>query len=81
MMQRGIRRREVLEAIEKGVVIEQYDNDTPFPSMLTAYIETPKPLHIVLAHDDVKQEAYIITAYIPDERYFKSDLITRKNDE
>jgi len=78
MMERDISRQEVLKAIESGIIIESYSDDYPFPSVLIAYIVDGKPLHAVVAYDDIKSETYVITAYIPDEKHFENDLITRK---
>jgi hypothetical protein len=81
MMQRSILRSEVQKAILEGKIIEKYNDDFPFPSVLIAYIKTSKPLHIVLSYDDVNNICYIITAYIPNTNHFEDDLITRKKDE
>ena len=81
MLERNISRSEVKEALLKGIVIEDYLNDTPFPSVLVAYINDVKPLHIVVAYDEASMQSYIITAYIPDEKHFETDLMTRKKDE
>jgi len=45
---------------------------------LIAHIADEKSIHTVVAYDDIKSEIYIITAYVPDEKHFEKDLITRK---
>ncbi len=77
MMERNITRKEVKTAILKGSVIEVYSDDRPYPSILIAWIED-KPLHVVVSYDEVEDMCYIITAYVPDEKYFEKDLITRR---
>ena len=77
MMERDITRKEVKTAILKGSVIEVYSDDRPYPSILIAWIDD-KPLHVVVSYDEVEDICYIITAYIPDEKYFEKDLITRR---
>ena len=57
---------------------EDYSDDYPFPSMLVADINKTKPLHVVVSYDESSSQSYIITAYIPDIKYFEKDLITRK---
>jgi hypothetical protein len=81
MFERDISRSEVREALINGIVIEDYSNDMPFPSILVAYIKKEKPLHVVVAYDKQNLISYIITAYVPDEQHFENDLITRKKDE
>lgn len=78
MMERDITRQEVKTAILEGSVIEVYSKDRPYPSILIAWIDD-KPLHAVVSYDDVKDMCYIITAYIPNEKYFEKDLITRRS--
>ena len=81
MLERGISRQEVKDAILNGVVIEEYFDDYPFPSVLVAYIVKTKPLHIVLAYDEKSLTSYVITAYVPDDKHFEDDLMTRREDE
>jgi len=75
MLERNITRNEVKHAILNGSIIE---DDYPFPSMLIANINSTKPLHVVVSYDESSLKSYIITAYIPDIKYFEKDLITRK---
>ncbi len=63
--------------ILKGRAIEVYSGDRPYPSILIAWIDD-KPLHVVVSYDDVEDMCYIITAYVPNEKYFEKDLITRR---
>ena len=81
MFERGISRQEVKEAVLNGIVIEDYLNDYPFPSILVADVLKSKPLHVVVSYDAENLKCYIITAYEPDTKHFKDDLITRKEDE
>lgn len=46
LIQRGITRAEVIQAIIAGEIIEQYPNDYPFPSCLI-FAKGKRPLHIV----------------------------------
>ena len=77
MMERDITRQEVKTAILKGSVIEVYSADRPYPSILMAWIDD-KPMHVVVSYDEVENLCYIITAYVPNEKYFEKDLITRR---
>jgi len=77
MLERGISREEVKEAILYGEIIEEYPNDYPLPSCLIFYKDI-KPLHIVLSYDETNHATYIITAYQPDLNHFETDLKTRR---
>ncbi len=81
IFEREITRDEVKQAILNGKIIEDYSDDYPFPSVLIAYIDKSKQLHVLVAYDEITQICYIITAYTPDERHFEVDLITRRKDE
>ena len=58
----------VLEATQRGEVIEEYPKDFPFPSCLVyGRIEIGLDIHCVWAYDDAKKLAILITTYKPDE--------------
>lgn len=77
MMERGISRCEVLEAVRDGAMIESYSEDRPFASALL-HASGPPPLHVVAALDLTSETCFIITAYRPDEIHFEPDLKTRR---
>lgn len=77
MLVRGISREAVKTAVESGEIIENYPNDTPFPSvLLLGWVQT-QPIHVVLSYDDVSGYAFVITAYEPDDLHFAPDRKTR----
>jgi hypothetical protein len=78
MMERGISRDEVKQALLDGELIEEYPNDNPFPSGLILGFINEIPLHVVLGIDKETNYCYIITAYWPDLEYFESDYKTRR---
>ena len=51
MFERGISTDDVRRVIQAGKVIEDYPNDTPFPSCLVLGYARNKPLHVVIATD------------------------------
>jgi hypothetical protein len=58
---------EVYEAICTSEVVEEYPDDTPYPSaLLLGMTRTNRPLHIVCAYDAEGKQAIIITVYHPD---------------
>ena len=78
MLERGISRREVTDALLTGEVIEDYPSDHPYPSFLVYGNPGGKPLHVVVAYDQEHEMLYIITAYCPDTLHFLDDYRTRR---
>jgi hypothetical protein len=64
--------------IADGEVIEQYDNDKPFPSKLIFAMVNERPLHLVLGYDNDSGTCFMITAYEPNLFKFEIDFKTRK---
>ena len=77
MLQRGISRNRVKQAILEGLIVEIYPDDHPIPSLLLATLQ-PEALHVVLAYDNASALCHVITAYYPDLAHFEADLITRR---
>ena len=78
MVQRGISRKDVFASLLSGDAIEEYPDDTPFPSALFLHWIGGKPLHVVAALDPVSQWIFVITTYRPDLDHFEPDLKTRR---
>ena len=67
MFQRNITEDELLQALGTGFVIEDYENDFPFPSVLVNGKTTlNRPIHLVVGIDKNSKRLYIITVYEPD---------------
>ena len=78
MLIRGISRQQVLQAIQTGEIIEQYENDAPYSScLLLGNDDEGHPIHVVcgLAPDCV----WLITAYHPDPNEWENDWKTRRS--
>ena len=76
IQQRNIKRSEIINAIMNGEIIEQYENDFPFPSCLVLGKTNPNTdIHIVCSITN--NGMALITAYYPDER-FTDDNRTRR---
>lgn len=78
MISRGISRAEILEVLETGEIIQCYDYDKPFPSILMLGFSSARALHVVVSFDEENCTAFVITAYEPDLNIFEADLKTRK---
>jgi hypothetical protein len=77
ILQRGISRQQVKQAVLDGIIIESYLDDHPLPSVLLATVQV-EALHVVLAYDASTGHCHIITAYRPDLTHFEADLTTRR---
>jgi hypothetical protein len=78
MAERQISQTAGLEVLRSGERIEDYPEDSPYPSALfLAWVEG-RPLHAVAALDAEHEWAYIITAYEPDLEHLEPDYRTRR---
>ena len=67
MFQRSISEENLFEAMETGKIIESYEDDLPFPSILiNGQTSSQRPIHIVIGVDKESKRLYIITTYEPD---------------
>lgn len=78
MARRGIARADVLGVLHGGEVVEEYLDDTPYPSALVLGFVASRPLHVVVALDANGPDAYIITVYEPSPDRFERDWKTRR---
>jgi hypothetical protein len=75
---RAISESEVIKVITEGEVIERYDTDKPFPSMLLFAMINGRPIHIVVGYDSETMTCFVITAYEPNLLKFDIDFKTRR---
>lgn|SRR5574344_479953 len=78
LIQRNIQQNEVKNAILNGEIIEQYEKDYPYPSVLVLGIGNNKSIHIICGTNG--EELWIITAYYPESSKWDIDKKTRKGD-
>ena len=77
MFERNINAPDVETALANGLRIEDYPNDTPFPSCLWLGYSNERPLHIVFADNLEDGERIIITVYEPDPVHWSPDFSKR----
>ena len=65
MLERSISVTDVLVALNSGTTIEDYPEDTPFPSRLTLGWVEARPVHVVWATAIGSGRVVIITVYEP----------------
>ena len=67
MFQRVIHENDVESVLKEGSIIEQYNDDFPFPSVLINGLSAGNvPLHVVAAINSDELKLVIITVYKPD---------------
>lgn len=77
IQERGISRKDVINCLEKGEIIEDYPTDYPHPSCLVfGYTLDNRIIHVVVGCDE--ENLYIITVYYPSSNKFHEDMKTRK---
>ena len=77
LVERGITVSDIISCIASGEIIEQYEDDKPFPScLILGHSAKNKPIHAVVSEDG--EFIYLITAYFPNENVWESDFRTRK---
>jgi len=62
MFQRRITDSDIRELIGLGTIIEEYPDDIPYPGFLVSGTVNNRPLHVVMAYNNVDREAIVITA-------------------
>ena len=78
MFQRRISLDDVRHILLKGEVIEDYPDDTPYPSRLILGWCGTRPLHAVVADNMKDRETIVITVYEPDPKQWEQGFRRRK---
>ena len=77
LLQRNISQEDIEYALSNGEIIENYEDDYPYPSCLVLGVnKSNEYIHIVCGSNGT--ELWLITAYYPDKLEWKDDLKTRK---
>ena len=79
MFQRRISDSDIRELLGLGTIIEEYPDDVPYPSCLVSGTVNGRPLHGVMAYNNVDREAIVITAYEPDPDAWSDNYTRRKS--
>ena len=78
MFKRDILVDDVKEVIGKGEIIKEYPNDKPYPSYLMLDYVNNRPLHLVLAKDEL-DKCIVITVYEPSQEIWATNFKTKIN--
>ena len=63
--------------LETGEAIEEYPDDTPYPSRLILGCYKGRLIHVVAANNPIDKEIIIITVYEPDTSEWDPDCRER----
>lgn len=78
MFDRRVHEEEVATVARSGEVIEEYPQDTPFPSFLILGLIGEQPLHVVIGVEASTRICYIVTVYRPDPSLWDSAFRIRR---
>lgn len=78
MFQRGVTVDDVRQVLATGETIENYPDDTPYPSRLVLGRLGSRPLHVVFAENNAMREIIVVTVYEPDPDRWDSDFRRRR---
>ncbi len=78
MFQRHIDEPDVRDVLETGEVIEDYPDDTPYPSQLILGWAGARPVHVVVARNRKDREVIVITVYVPDPKLWEPGYRRRR---
>jgi len=79
MFERRIQKGQIRDLLQSGEVIADYPNDFPFPSSLLLAFLGDRPIHMVVAFDDLTRTCHIVTVYEPDPSHWSDDFRTRRS--
>ncbi len=79
MFERDISPADVREIIESGETINDYPDDSPYPSKLILGFMGNRPIHLVLGYNKKEQTCIAITVYEPSTEMWKDDFKEKKN--
>ena len=77
MFDRGITQSEVVQTVRFGEIIEEYPDDSPYPSRLVLGMQGLRPIHVVVADNMEDRMLVVITVYEPDSNQWTRDFRRR----
>ena len=78
MFERAISAADVRAVLTAGETIENYPDDTPYPSRLVLGWWAGRPLHLVVADNVEADETIVITVYEPDAELWEPGYRRRR---
>lgn len=78
MFERRISEESILDVLKKGICIEDYPDDKPYPSKLMLGWYDTRPIHVVVANNSTDNEDIVITVYEPEIGLWSPDFKRRQ---
>jgi hypothetical protein len=78
MALRNISAAEVRAVLTSGEAIEEYPDDTPYPSRLVLGWAGSRPLHVVAADNAEDEATIVITVYEPEPTQWEAGFRRRR---
>jgi hypothetical protein len=79
MFERKISAKNVSQALQTGVTIEDYSTEMPEPSRLILAFQGRRPFHVVTSENPVTRQVTIITVYVPEPDKWSKDFKSRRS--
>ncbi|MCH8061937.1 MAG: DUF4258 domain-containing protein, partial [Chloroflexi bacterium] len=67
----------VVRVVRTGEIIEEYPDDSPYPSRLVLGMQGLRPIHVVVADNMEDRILLVITVYEPDSSQWTRDFRRR----
>jgi hypothetical protein len=80
MVLRDISEVEVRAVLTAGEAIEEYPDDTPYPSRLVLTWVGSRPLHVVAADNPEDEDTIVITVYEPEPNQWEAGFRRRRQE-
>lgn len=68
----------VSQIVLGGEVVADYPDDSPHPSVLLLGFQEGRPVHVVVAHDEISGVCHVVTVYRPDPELWTADFKSRR---
>jgi len=78
MFARKINPGDIRKCLEQSEIIDDYPEDTPYPSRLLLGFIKDRPIHLVLAINELEKICILVTTYEPDKKLWGPDFKKRK---
>ena len=78
MFERNIGAEDVRRVLSEGEVIEEYPDDTPYPSLLIFGWSEGRPIHVVVAINEKESSLIVVTVYEPEQEKWDADFARRR---
>jgi hypothetical protein len=78
MFDRHVTEEDVRYVVNNGIIIEEYPDDTPYPSRLILGWCNGRPIHAVVAYDTESDQEIVVTVYEPETTLWTADFTRRR---